>query len=275
MHIIKIIAWIFVILHCKPETYKQITLKQPMTRLQQKTIIVTGAAQGIGLGIARACLENGAQVLMVDISKAILDIADNLGGVGLALDITLPGTESEALDKAVKRFGSVNGLVNNAGRVDEADILETDANLWQQTMALNLEAPYRWCQHFIRHFILHGGGDIVNISTIEATHTRPRHFPYVVSKSGLNAMSRAIAVDFGRQGIRCNTLSPGSVDTPMYDAYTAQYPGLREHLIGLNFAGRLGTIDEIGAAAVYLLSDETKFLNGHELIIDGARTVAT
>jgi NAD(P)-dependent dehydrogenase (short-subunit alcohol dehydrogenase family) len=88
-------------------------------------------------------------------------------------------------------------------------------------------------------------------------------------------MTRAIAVDFGRRGIRCNTISPGSIRTPMFDTYVSAYPGLEQHLLNLNYSGRLGTAEEIGLATVYLLSDETRFLNGHDLVIDGARTVAT
>src|SRR5690606_42034461 len=121
-----------------------------------------------------------------------------------------------------------------------AGSLETSAELWRDTMALNLDAPYHWCQAAIPLMLEAGGGAIVNISTIEATHVRPRHFPYVVSKSGLNCLTRAIAVDFGRRGIRCNTLPPGSVDTPMYDRYTALYPALPRHPIALRYAGTLG-----------------------------------
>ncbi|MEA3300937.1 MAG: SDR family oxidoreductase [Pseudomonadota bacterium] len=246
-----------------------------MSRLSDKAIIVTGAAAGIGLGIAAACRHQGAAVVMVDKDPAVEDAARDIGAIPLVADVTAPDSAQRAMDAALRHFGRLDGLVNNAGRVDEADILETSADLWRETMALNLDAPYLWSQAAIPLMLKAGGGAIVNISTIEATHVRPRHFPYVVSKSGLNCLTRAIAVDFGRRGIRCNTLSPGSIDTPMYDRYTALYPGLREHLIGLNYAGRLGTVEEIGAAAVYLLSDETPFLNGHELVIDGARTVAT
>lgn len=246
-----------------------------MDRLKDKTIIVTGAAEGIGLGIAKSCLEEGAHVLLVDINPAVENVAARYGGQALVLDVTAPGSAEQAVALAMQSFGCVTGLVNNAGRVDEATILETDDQLWLQTMQLNLDAPFRWSKAVMKEMLSQGGGSIVNISSIEATHVRPRHFPYVVSKSGLNCLTRAIAVDHGRDGIRCNTISPGSIDTEMYRRYTEQYPGLREHLIGLNFAGRLGTVSEIGAAAVYLLSDETLFLNGHELVIDGARTVAT
>ena len=246
-----------------------------MTRLTGKVIIVTGAATGIGLGIAAACKQQGADVVLVDKDPRVNDAARSIGGLAMVQDITRPDSADSTIKRAFEAFGKLTGLVNNAGRVDEATILETDDQLWRDTMALNLEAPFRWTRAAIPAMLDAGGGAIVNVSSIEATHVRPRHFPYVISKSGLNCLTRAVAVDLGRQGIRCNTLSPGSVDTEMYQRYTAQYPGLREHLIGLNFAGRLGTVEEMGAAAVYLLSDETAFLNGHELVVDGARTVAT
>src|SRR5690606_18465739 len=172
-----------------------------MSRLAHKVIIVTGAAEGIGLGIAAACRHQGAEVLMVDINPAVEQAANAINACPLVADITESGSAEQALALASQYFGKVTGLVNNAGRVDEADILETSSELWRQTMALNLEAPFLWSQAAIPLMLEAGGGSIVNISTIEATHVRPRHFPYVVSKSGLNCMTRAIAVDFGRQGI--------------------------------------------------------------------------
>lgn len=246
-----------------------------MNRLAGKAIIVTGAARGIGLGIAAACRREGAEVLAVDINPDLQAVANDIGAVALALDICAEGADAEAVRVATGAFGRVDGLVNNAGRVDEADILETTAELWHDTMRLNLEAPFLWCKAVLPVMLEQGCGAIVNVSSIEALQVRPRHFPYVISKSGLNSMTRAIATDFGRRGIRCNTLSPGSVRTEMFETYTAQYPGLAAHLESLNYAGRLGTTEEIGNAAVYLLSDDTPFLNGHDLTVDGARTIAT
>ncbi|WP_238368483.1 SDR family NAD(P)-dependent oxidoreductase [Mesobacterium pallidum] len=246
-----------------------------MTRLTGKSIIVTGAARGIGLGIASACRREGARVLAVDIDPSVDTAAERIGATPLTLDICADGAASQAVLAAMQVFGGIDDLVNNAGRVDEADILETSAKLWHDTMRLNLEAPFLWCQAVLPIMLERGGGAIVNVSSIEASQVRPRHFPYVISKSGLNSMTRAIATDFGRRGIRCNTLSPGSVRTEMFETYTAQYPGLAAHLESLNYAGRLGTPEEIGNAAVFLLSDDTPFLNGHDLTVDGARTIAT
>lgn len=246
-----------------------------MDRLKGKSVIVTGAARGIGKGVAQACIREGANVLLVDIDPEVSAVAAELGGAGLVSDVASDQSADQAVAFVQERWGRIDGLVNNAARVDEADIMETTAELWDQTMTLNLRAPYLWCRAAIKPMLAAGGGSIVNISSIEASRVRPRHFPYVISKSGLNSMTRAIATDFGRQGIRCNTISPGSVKTEMFVTYTSQYPGLEEHLLGLNYAGRLGNPEEIGQATVYLLSDETPFLNGHDMVIDGARTVAT
>lgn len=246
-----------------------------MTRLNDKTVIVTGAARGIGKGIAAACASEGAKLLLVDIDGGVEAVARNIGAEAIVLDIADRGSAARGIGRALELWGHVDGLVNNAGRVDEVDLLETSEELWDATMDLNLRAPFLWCQTVLPSMLERGRGAIVNISSIEASQVRPRHFPYVVAKSGLNSMTRAIATDFGRRGIRCNTLSPGSVKTEMFVTYTSQYPGLEEKLLSLNYAGRLGTPEEIGQAAVYLLSDETPFLNGHDLIVDGARTIAT
>jgi NAD(P)-dependent dehydrogenase (short-subunit alcohol dehydrogenase family) len=246
-----------------------------MNRLSGKSVIVTGAAQGIGNGIAVACVNDGASVLFVDQNPAVEAIAAAVGAASLVVDVAADGAATLAVEKALAEFGRIDGLVNNAGRVDEADILETTRELWDDTINLNLRAPYLWIQAVIPQLLAVGGGSIVNVSSIEATHARPRHFPYIASKGGLTSMTRAIAMDFGRQGIRCNVISPGTVNTKMLEEYAAQYEGLVAHLESLNYAGRIGNIEEFGQAAVYLLSDETGFLNGHDLVIDGARTTST
>lgn len=246
-----------------------------MGSLDGKVVVVTGAGQGIGEGIAAACAARGARLVLVDLQTSVEDLARRLEGTAVIADLTAAGAPEAIVAQVRDTFGRLDGIVNNAGRVDEADLLETDDALWTATMALNLDVPFRLCRAAVPLMLETGGGSIVNVSSIEATHVRPRHFPYVVSKAGLNSLTRAIAVDFGRRGIRCNTLSPGSVRTPMFDDYVSAYPGLEEHLLGLNYAGRLGTPAEIGNAVVFLLSDEAPFLNGHDLVMDGARTAAT
>ena len=244
-------------------------------RLAGKVTIVTGAARGIGKGIAAACVREGSKVLLVDLDPLVREVAAAMGARAMVVDITELGAAEAALAEVEREFGPLSGLVNNAARVDEATLLTTTEEDWAGTMALNVTAPFRWSKVAVAAMLPRGTGSIVNISSIEATHVRPNHYAYVVSKSALNCMARSIASDFGRQGIRANTISPGSVRTDRFAEYVEMYPGLEQKLQDMNYAGRIGNIEEFGNAAVYLLSDETPYLNGHEMVIDGARTVVT
>lgn len=246
-----------------------------MARLTSKAIIVTGAARSIGKGIAERIAAEGGALLLVDKDPAVESVARDIGCPFLIADICDAGSADAAIEAIVAHAGGLHGLVNNAGIVPEGDLLETSDETLASALAVNLVAPSVWARAAIPVMVKQGGGSIVNISTIEAAQVRPKHLAYVVSKSGLNSLTRSIACDFGRQGIRCNTISPGSIKSDLFDAYAARYPGVEEKLIGLNYAGRLGTIEEVAAACTYLLSDDTPFLNGHDLIIDGARTIAT
>jgi NAD(P)-dependent dehydrogenase (short-subunit alcohol dehydrogenase family) len=246
-----------------------------MSRLSSKTIIVTGAARGIGKGLAERISAEGGSLLLVDKDPDVETVARDIGCRFLVADICDPHSAKAAMAMIADQFGRLDGLVNNAGIVPEGDILETSDETFASAIEVNLTAPFVWSRAAIPVMLERGGGSIVNISTIEAAQVRPKHLAYVVSKSGLNSLTRSIACDFGRQGIRCNTISPGSIKSELFDAYAKRYPGVEEKLISLNYAGRLGTIEEVAAACAYLLSDDTGFLNGHDLIIDGARTIAT
>jgi NAD(P)-dependent dehydrogenase (short-subunit alcohol dehydrogenase family) len=120
-----------------------------------------------------------------------------------------------------------------------------------------------------------GGGAIVNIASIAGHRARPSAVAYVTSKTGLLGLTRAIAVDFGRAGIRCNSVSPGSIDTPMLRAYAERDPAGMQAQIDRNYAGRVGRPDEIAAACAYLLSDQAAFVNGVDLLVDGGRAAGT
>lgn len=246
-----------------------------MGRLESKAVIVTGAGRGIAKGIAERIHAEGGSLVLIDRDHSVEAVAKALNCPFLIADVRDADAPAKAIELAQKAFGYVNGLVNNVGFVPDGDICETDEAMWNEAMDVNARAPFRWSQAAIPAMLDHGGGAIVNISTIEAVQVRPRHFAYVVSKSALNSLTRSIACDFGRQGIRCNTISPGSIKSELFDAYALRFPGVEEHLIGLNYAGRLGRIEEIAAACAYLLSDDTPFLNGQDMIIDGARTIAT
>ena len=120
-----------------------------------------------------------------------------------------------------------------------------------------------------------GGGSIVNISSTEGIVARPDHFSYVISKAALGGLTRSIAIDFGRREVRCNSISPGSIESERFREYVQHNPGLEQELISYNYRGRIGRPEEVAACCVYLLSDDSGFVNGADYIIDGGRTAGS
>lgn len=244
-----------------------------MSRLDGRSVIVTGAATGIGHGIATEVAAAGAFVVLVDIDGRVGDVAARLGGVAVVGDVSDEGTVAEAIAAAGT---SLRGLVNNAAIVYHVDAVETTRDQWDRTIAVNLRAPWLFAKAAIPVMLEAGGGSIVNVASIEATRVRRDHAVYAASKSGLVGLTRGIAVDYGRRGVRCNTISPGSVDTEMFRTYVemADDPqAVRDELIGLNFVGRIGTEEEMGKLAVYMLSDDSSFMNGTDVVIDAGRLI--
>lgn len=246
-----------------------------MSRLDARSVIVTGAARGIGLAIARACAEAGADVVVVDLVDTVVDVASAIGAEALVGDVT----DDEVVRRAVDAAGDrLRGLVNNAGVLFEADTVDTERTVWDRTIDVNLTAPWLFAKAAIPVMLAAGGGSIVNIASIEATRVRKDHSAYVAAKSGLLGLTRGIAIDYGRRGVRCNAISPGSINTEMFRTYlsVADDPeALEAQLIAMNYAGRLGTADEIATLCVYLLSDDSGFVNGTDVVIDGGRIAAT
>ena len=198
-----------------------------MGKLAGKSIIVTGAARGIGEVIAQTCIEEGAQVLVVDADPHIEEVAEQIGAVAVVGDLTTDGLAEQTVAEAVERHGTLDGLVNNAALVLEGDLLGTDMDNWRQTMQLNLEVPFAWCKAALPVLLAKGDGSIVNISSTEGIVARPNHFSYVTSKAGLGGLTRSIAIDFGRRGIRCNNVSPGSIDSERFREYVEGPPRAR------------------------------------------------
>ena len=245
-----------------------------MGKLDGKSVIVTGAARGIGTAIARACVQEGAQVVTIDVDPGNEEVAASVGAHGMVGDLLEDGLAERVVADTVERNGKLDGLVNNAAVVLEGDLLGTDIDNWRQTMALNVEAPFAWCKAAVP-VMLDGGGSIVNVSSTEGIVARPNHFSYVTSKAALGGHTRSIAIDFGRRDVRCNSVSPGSIETERFREYVAEFPGLEEELISYNYRGRIGRPDEVAACVVYLLSDDSGFVNGADYIIDGGRTAGS
>jgi len=246
-----------------------------MAKLAGKSVIVTGAARGIGAAIARSCVAEGAQVVLIDVDERVEEVAEAIGATPVVGDLTTAGLAERTVAETVERTGSLDGLVNNAALVLEGDLLGTDMDNWQRTMQLNVEVPFLWCKAAVPAMLAGNGGSIVNVSSTEGIVARPNHFSYVISKAALAGLSRSIAIDFGRRDVRCNSVSPGSIESERFREYVKDFPGLEEELISYNYRGRLGRPEEVAACCVYLLSDDSGFVNGADYVIDGGRTAGS
>jgi NAD(P)-dependent dehydrogenase (short-subunit alcohol dehydrogenase family) len=251
-------------------------------RLDDQVVIVTGGGSGIGTGIATTCASRGASVAVVDMdgvaAQRVADDIDAVGGSSLAItaDVTKASDIHAMVDATRERFGRITGLVNNAGILVEGTVGELSDDGWDRVLAVNLTAPFRLTRAVIPHLRAAGGGAIVNISSIEGLAAGARHVAYSASKAGLLNLTRATAIDHGREGIRANAICPGSVETPLYEDFLAGHhdPGaVRAQLIERNFANRLGLPSDIGSVVVFLLSDDASFVNGAAIVVDGGRMV--
>jgi NAD(P)-dependent dehydrogenase (short-subunit alcohol dehydrogenase family) len=253
-------------------------------RLEGDVVVVTGGARGLGAAIARAAAQAGAHVMVGDLdgdgaeAAAAELTAEGWSARGTRLDVTDGASVEAALRSVLDWQGRVTGLVNNAGRLIEADVVSLTEEQWDAVLDVNLKGAWRMTRAFVPPMVRAGGGAIVNISSLEGLFARPGHVAYAVSKAGLLNLTRATAVDFGRSGIRCNAICPGSIDTALLRQHldaTGDAQAAADDLVGRNRTGRLGRPDEIGATALFLLSGEAGFMNGSHLVVDGGRGATT
>ncbi|WP_434576976.1 SDR family oxidoreductase [Pseudomonas sp. Z5-35] len=234
----------------------------------QKTVIITGASSGIGLGLVKAFLARGYNVVGNARSQAGLDdAAGQLGHpanfIGVAGDIAEPATSTALIGKAIEAFGAVDGLVNNAGFFLPKPFVEYSPQDLESLLDTNLKGLVYASQAAAAHMISRRQGFIINISASVALQPNiqvPAALPVLI-KGGVNQMTRALALELSRHNIKVNAVAPGIIDTPMHD------PAHRDFLNNLAPAGRVGTIDEIADAVLYLASAD--FTTGAILPVDG------
>jgi len=245
-----------------------------MTRLNGKTAFITAAAAGIGRETALAFAREGARVIAADIDVSGLEslVEESSGIATLALDVT----DAAAVAVAAKAHSSVNVLLNFAGWVHHGTILDCSREDWDRSVSLNLTAMYETARAFLPAMLARGEGTIINMSSVASSVIgAPNRFAYGASKAGVIGLTKAIASDFAGQGIRCNAICPGTVDTPsLKGRMEAQgdYDDARAAFIARQPMGRLGQAKEIAALAVYLGSYESGFTTGAIHVIDGGWT---
>lgn len=236
-------------------------------RLSGKKVLITAAGQGIGRASAEAMTREGAHVVATDLRD------DKLGDLDVAEIHQLDVTDRDAVARVAGKIGVVDALFNCAGFVHHGSILDCSEADWEFSMELNVGAAYRMIRAFLPAMISAGGGSIINMASVASSVIGvPNRFVYGASKGAVIGLTRSVAADFAGQGIRCNAIAPGTVETPsLDDRMRAQpdYESARAAFIARQPMGRIGKPEEIAELVVYLASDASAFMSGSVLTIDG------
>lgn len=243
-------------------------------RLSGKTALITAAGQGIGRASALAFAAEGADVVATDINAKALD------GLAREADVTtrvLDVTDPRAIAGLATELGAMDILFNCAGFVHHGTILDCEEDDFDFSMTLNLRAMYRTTRAFLPAMLAAGGGTIINMASIASSlKAVPDRFIYGTTKAAVIGLTKSVAQDFVARGIRCNAICPATVDTPSLHERinaSADPAAARAAFIARQPIGRLGTAEEIAALALYLASDDSAFMTGQAIVIDGGWSV--
>jgi len=246
--------------------------------LQHKVILITGAGSGIGRATALLAAQHGAHLALSDLqADAATETAHQCRALGaeafaMPCDVTQAESIQAFVDEAVARFGRIDGALNNAGVGGDLRPLEDlSEKAWDLVINVNLKGVWLCMKAEVAH--IGTGGAIVNVASVAGLVGFRNNAAYAASKHGVLGLTKSAALELTRKGIRVNALCPGFTDTPMVRSMNDVVPGMVERLIKAVPMRRLGQVEEIAQAAVFLLSDKSSFMTGHGLVLDGGITL--
>ncbi len=236
-----------------------------MKRFEGKVVLVTGGRSGIGRAIADQFASEGARVFTAQRGQ-------DERYESIQADLSDSDAAETVIKHVTNKAGQLNILVNNAGVMKEATVADCGLQQWNETLAINLTAPFLLIKHALPY--LNNGGAIVNVGSIEGLGSNPKHPAYCASKAGLHGLTRAVAVDHGCDGVRCNAVAPGWIDTELNEAFIDSMSNpteFRQSIAGIHPLGKTGVPADVASLVVFLASSDAGFITGQIYTVDGGR----
>ena len=246
-----------------------------MSNLQNKVTVITGAASGIGLACARRYAAEGATVIGLDRNKS--DDWPSVEGLTTntrfhQVDVTDGAAQVAVVEATVREFGRIDVLLTAAGVGDGGPVSMLEEETWDRVIDINLKGTFLSVKAVLDTMTAQRSGSIITIASVEGLNGTEGGSAYNASKGGVVLLSKNVAIDYGRMGIRCNAICPGFIDTPLLNEVMDLMPAFREDVVRETKVGRLGKPEEIAGAAYFLASDASAYVTGHTLVVDGGYT---
>ena len=242
-------------------------------RLADKVAIITGATQGIGLACAQRLVSEGARVMMVDIKPEGADAAASIGANArfFAADVSQKADVNAMLAATLAEWGQVDILINNAGVTHAADFLDLAEEDFDRVLRINLKSMFLCGQAVAREMVKRQSGCIINMSSVNSELAIPNQVPYVVSKGGVNQLTKVMALNLAQYGIRVNGIGPGTILTELAKKAVMASPEARCTILSRTPMGRCGEPEEVASIAAFLASDDASYMTGQTMYVDGGR----